>query len=166
MYSCILVPNMQLTRRNLITFAIFSKLLLPIIITLQLNTGIAPENNYKRYSLKLTNNTKIGKFLEITPSITFIHSNNDKPKRGAGGYLLNLMIWPSTDDARDYLSGSGGKKLLYAAAPNSEIDNPFFNVNFNRGYDETNRYIATLGVNITPFKWLLPKNHWVNLISV
>ncbi|MGQ0738470.1 MAG: SusC/RagA family TonB-linked outer membrane protein, partial [Bacteroidota bacterium] len=116
--------------------------------------GIVPENNYKRYSLKLSNNTKIGKYIEITPSITYIHSSNDKPKRGAGGYLLNLMIWPSTDDARDYLSASGGKKLLYAVSPNSEIDNPFFNVQFNRGFDETDRYIATFGINITPFKWL------------
>ncbi|MFN8289711.1 MAG: SusC/RagA family TonB-linked outer membrane protein [Chitinophagaceae bacterium] len=116
--------------------------------------GIIPENNYKRYTVRLTNSTKVGKFLEFTPSFTFVHSSNDKPKRGAGGYLLNLMIWPTTDDARDYLSGSGGKKLLYAAAPNSEIDNPFFNVKYNRGYDVTDRYIATLGVNINPFKWL------------
>lgn len=116
--------------------------------------GIVPENNYNRYSLKLANNTKIGKYIEITPSITYIHSSNDKPKRGAGGYLLNLMIWPTTDDARDYLSAAGGKKLLYTASPNSEIDNPFFNVKFNRGYDETDRFIASFGININPFKWL------------
>ncbi len=116
--------------------------------------GIVPENMYNRYSLRLTNSTKIGKFIDINPSITYIHSSNDKPKRGAGGYMLNLMIWPSTDDARDYLDASGKKRLLYAASPNSEIDNPFFNVKFNRGYDQTDRYIATVGININPFKWL------------
>lgn len=116
--------------------------------------GIVPENNYNRYTLKLTNNTKIGKYIDVTPTITYIHSSNDKPKRGAGGYLLNLMIWPSTDDARDYVSADGKKRLLYAASPNSEIDNPFFNVKFNRGYDETDRYIATFAININPFKWL------------
>lgn len=116
--------------------------------------GIVPENNYKRYTFRITNSTKIGKMIEILPSIMIAHSNNDKPKRGAGGYLLNLMIWPSTDDARDYLSANGGKKLLYAASPNSEIDNPFFNVKFNRGYDETNNYGATFGININPWKWL------------
>ncbi len=116
--------------------------------------GIVPVNNYKRYSLRLTNITKIGKYIDIQPSITYIHSNNDKPKRGAGGYLLNLMIWPTTDDARDYLSSTGSKKLLYSISPNSEIDNPFFNVNYNRGYDVTDRYVATLGININPFKWL------------
>ncbi len=116
--------------------------------------GIVPENAYKRYSLRLTNNTKIGKYIEIIPSLSYIRSSNDKPKRGAGGYLLNLMIWPSTNDIRDYVDATGGKKLLYAAAPNGETDNPYFNVNFNRGYDQTDRYIATFGININPFKWL------------
>ena len=116
--------------------------------------GVVPENVFKKYSLRLTNNTKFGKWVEITPSITYIHSENDKPKRGAGGYLLNLMIWPTTNDARDYQDANGGKKLLYTLSPNSEIDNPFFNVNFNRGYDITERVTATFGINITPFKWL------------
>jgi TonB-linked SusC/RagA family outer membrane protein len=117
-------------------------------------TGVVPENVFKKYSLRLTNNTKIGKFLEITPSITFIRSENDKPKRGAGGYLLNLLIWPTTNDARDYEDAGGGKRLLYSLSPNSEIDNPFFNVKYNRGYDINERATATLGINITPYKWL------------
>jgi TonB-linked SusC/RagA family outer membrane protein len=116
--------------------------------------GIVPENTYNRYSLRLTNSTKIGKYIDINPSITYIHSSNDKPKRGAGGYLLNLMIWPTTDDARDYLSDDGRKKTLYTVSPNGEVDNPFFNVKFNRGFDQTDRYIATIGININPFKWL------------
>ncbi|MBI5371397.1 MAG: SusC/RagA family TonB-linked outer membrane protein [Sphingobacteriales bacterium] len=116
--------------------------------------GIVPENAYKRYSLRLTNSTKIGKYIDIAPSITYIHNTNDKPKRGAGGYLLNLMIWPSNDDIRNYLETDGSKKLLYSLSPNSEIDNPYFNVKFNRGYDVTDRYIATMSININPFKWL------------
>jgi len=117
-------------------------------------TGVVPENVFKKYSIRLTNNTKFGKWVEITPSITYIHSENDKPKRGAGGYLLNLMIWPTTDDARDFQDASGNKRLLYSSSPNAEIDNPFFNVQFNRGYDITDRMTASFGINITPFKWL------------
>jgi TonB-linked SusC/RagA family outer membrane protein len=117
-------------------------------------SGVVPENKFKRYTVRLTNTTKIGKHIDISPSVTYVHSSNDKPKRGAGGYLLNLLIWPSTFDVRDYLTESGGKELVFAAAANSEIDNPFFNVKFNRGYDITDRYIGTLGVNINPFDWL------------
>lgn len=116
--------------------------------------GIVPENNFKRYSVKLSNTTKVGKWIEFIPSVSYMHSETEKPKRGAGGYLLNLMIWPTTDDARVFETGAGGKKLLYGLSPNSEIDNPFFNVKFNRGVDNTDRYTASLGVNLNPFKWL------------
>lgn len=117
-------------------------------------SGVVPENTYQRVNLRITNSTKIGKYIDINPSITYIRSTNDKPKRGAGGYLLNLMIWPANDDVRDYLSPDGGKELLYSALPNSEIDNPFFNVKFNRGFDQTDRYLATMGINIRPTDWL------------
>lgn len=116
--------------------------------------GVVPENVFKRYTLRFTNNTKIGKWLDFTPSVTYIHSENDKPKRGAGGYLLNLMVWPVIDDASNYLGSDGGKRLISTLGANGEIDNPFFNVNFNRGYDITDRVTATMGINFTPFKWL------------
>ena len=117
-------------------------------------SGVVPENVFKKYSVRLTNNTKFGKYVEITPSIAFIHTENDKPKRGAGGYLLNLLVWPVTNDASDYQDASGGKKLISTLGANGELDNPFFNVKFNRGYDITDRITASFGINITPFKWL------------
>ncbi len=116
--------------------------------------GVVPENKYRRYNLRITNTTKIGKYIDINPSITYIRSTNDKPKRGAGSYMLNLMIWPANDDVREFLSADGGKELVFSALPNSEIDNPFFSVNYNKGYDETDRYLATMGVNIRPTDWL------------
>ncbi|HET9056781.1 MAG TPA: SusC/RagA family TonB-linked outer membrane protein [Chitinophagaceae bacterium] len=117
-------------------------------------SGVIPENKYQKYSFRISNNTKLGKYVDITPAITYIRTTNDKPKRGGGGYLLNLLIWPANNDATDYLDVSGGKKLLYSLSPNSEIDNPFFSVKFNRGYDVSDRYIASFGININPFSWL------------
>lgn len=117
-------------------------------------TGTIPENKYSRYNLRLTNSTKFGKFLELTPSISFIRSANDKPLRGQNGYMLNLLIWPDKFDVRNWQDAEGNKQLLLASTPNGEIDNPFFSVNRNRSRDETDRYIATLGVNVTPVSWL------------
>ncbi len=116
--------------------------------------GVVPSNNFKRYTLKITNTTKFGKYVDITPSIAYTRSVNDKPIRGAGGYLLNLLIWPGDNDVRDYLDANGNKKLLYSLSPNSEFDNPYFNVNYNRSKDVNDRYTATLGININPYKWL------------
>ncbi len=117
-------------------------------------SGVVPENNYKKYSVRVTNNTKLGKYVEITPSFTYTNSSNSKPLRGAGGFLLNLLAWPSNFDIRDWETTDGNKRVLLASSANGEIDNPLFAVNRNRSKDKTNRYTTTLGVNLTPFSWL------------
>ncbi|MEO7294355.1 MAG: SusC/RagA family TonB-linked outer membrane protein [Ginsengibacter sp.] len=117
-------------------------------------SGVVPSNNFKKYNLRITNTTKIGKFLDITPSLSYTHSTNDKPLRGASGYLFNLIVWPVTNDVRNFEDVNENKITLFNANPNLEIDNPFYNVKVNRSYDVTNRYIASLGVNIRPTKWL------------
>jgi len=48
----------------------------------------------------------------------------------------------------------GGKIPLFNANPTNDIDNPFFNVNKNKNYDETDRVTATMGINIRPTNWL------------
>ncbi|MBS1565726.1 MAG: TonB-dependent receptor plug domain-containing protein, partial [Bacteroidetes bacterium] len=117
--------------------------------------GVIPTNQMKKYSLRLSNNTKIGKWLDIMPSISYINTTNDKPVRGAGGFLLDLYAWPTTDNASVYLDKNGHKRLLYATQPNSEaIDNPFFNVYKNHGQDKTSRLVSTMGIDFHPYSWL------------
>ena len=117
--------------------------------------GVIPNNKYKRFNLRLSNTTKIGKIIEITPSIGYIRSQNQKVLRSEGGYLVSLLVWPGSNDIRNYEDQSGGKIPLFnASSPNSDYDNPLFNVYKNRNYDENDRYTATLGINITPFDWL------------
>jgi TonB-linked SusC/RagA family outer membrane protein len=113
-----------------------------------------PTNTYNRYNARISNTTKIGKYVDISPAISFIRSVNEKPLRGASGYMLNLLIWPVTDDVRDYQDADGNKKTLISSTPNSELDNPFFNVYKNRSEDETDRYIGTFGINVNPVSWM------------
>lgn len=113
-----------------------------------------PNNDYKRYNLRVSNFTKLGKYIDVTPSISYIRSTNDKPLRGAGGYLLNFLVWPADNDITQWRNAGGLKVPIYAADPNSEIDNPYYNVNKNVSIDETDRIIGTLGINVNPTKWL------------
>ncbi len=113
-----------------------------------------PTNTYKRYNFRFSNTTKIGKYIDISPSISYINSVNDKPLRGASGYLLNLLVWPANNDIRDYETTDGLKKSLFNANPNSDLDNPFYNVYKNRSSDKTDRFLATFGINIKPTSWL------------
>ncbi|MFN4892643.1 MAG: SusC/RagA family TonB-linked outer membrane protein [Bacteroidota bacterium] len=118
--------------------------------------GIVPENNFKRYNLRLSNTTKLLKDkLEIMPSLAYIKSENHKVLRSAGGYLLALLAWPTNNDIRNYEDLSTGDKLdLFSGlAGNSEVDNPIFNVKKNRAYDQTDRITGSLGINYNPTKW-------------
>ena len=113
-----------------------------------------PTNTFKKYNFRFSNTTKIGKYIDISPSISYINSVNDKPLRGASGYLLNLLVWPANDDIRDWQGANGLKKTLFSSNPNSDLDNPFYNVYKNRSSDKTDRFLATFGINIKPTKWL------------
>ncbi len=113
-----------------------------------------PENTYKRFNVRASGNVKLGKMFDISPSLSYIRSVNNKPLRGVNGYMLGLLIWPANYDVRDWKDQEGDKKLVFAATQNGEIDNPFFSANRNRGRDETDRKIATLGINFTPFSWM------------
>lgn len=119
--------------------------------------GVIPTNNYKKINLRLANTTKIGKYLDFSPSISYINDINNKPLRGIGGYLTDLYVWPANNNVANYLTHTGQKVLFNPAdsiAPNSELDNPLFNAIKNKSQDKTSRYFATFGVNFYPFPWL------------
>lgn len=112
--------------------------------------GVVPNNNFSKYNFRIANTTKIGKYIDIAPAVSYIRANNDKPLRGAGSYLLNLMVWPVDNDINNYVD-ENSKKIQFG---NNEYDNPVFNTVFNRSSDANDRFIATLGVNINPTPWL------------
>ena len=117
-------------------------------------TGVVPENDYKRYNARISNTTKVGKWLDLTPALAYVRSENNKVMRSAGGYLLTLLQWPNENSIVNWEDAQGGKLPLFNANPTNDIDNPFFNVNKNKNYDETDRVTATMGINIRPTSWL------------
>ena len=118
------------------------------------NSGVVPGNEFKKYNARITNTTKIGKWIEIQPSFQYIYQNNDKPIRSAGGYLLGLYSWPVTRDVMTYEDADGNKLNVFQSDPTLEIDNPVYNTLRNHSYDKTHRMISGGGINLTPFKWL------------
>jgi TonB-linked SusC/RagA family outer membrane protein len=126
-------------------------------------TGVVPNTRLQRVNLRLTNSTKINKWIDITPSIAYSNSINNKAMKGAGGYLLNLLLWPTTVDASDFLLPNGHKRYLISSndptdnanlGTVSETDNPFFAANRNVSQDKTYSYEANLAINYNPTKWL------------
>jgi len=116
--------------------------------------GVVPNNDQEKINLSLRNTTKIGKWLEITPSVAYTRTNTAKVLRSAGGYLIGLMQYPNTVDVTKSEDDGGNKLPLFSANANSEVDNPLWNVENNRGRDQTDRLFSSLGININPTKWL------------
>ncbi len=118
------------------------------------STSAVPDNKYNRYNIRLSNSTKIGKFIKLDPSISYIRTDNSKPIRGASGYMMALLTWPAFNDISVWEDDNGLKIPIFSSNPNADFDNPFYSVYKNRSFDETDRIFATLGVDITPFDWL------------
>ena len=116
--------------------------------------GVVPNNDQEKINLSLRNTTKIGKWLEITPAIAYTRTNTAKVLRSAGGYLIGLMQYPNTIDVSKFEDDGGNKLPLFSANANGEVDNPLWNVENNRGRDQTDRLFSSLGININPTKWL------------
>jgi outer membrane receptor protein involved in Fe transport len=116
--------------------------------------AVVPGNKFKKINVRITNTTKINKWIDISPSFQYITQTNDKPLRSAGGYLLGLYIWPVTNDMTKFTDVDGNKINIFSADPYAEIDNPLYNTSRNVSHDKTVRKILSGGINLTPFKWL------------
>ncbi len=116
--------------------------------------GVIPSNTYAKENIRIVNSTKIGKWIDINPSIEYIYTNNLKPLKGSSGYLEDLYAWPANYDIRNYQTATGGKQVLYQSNVNADYDNPIWSAKNNKSRDITDRVIGTLGININPFDWL------------
>ena len=122
--------------------------------------GIIPNTGYEKLTLALTGTAKISKKVNLSSSLTYSNSTTDKSSKGAGGYLLNLLNFPSDLDIRDYQTTSGTRKLYRSNSTTlgAEFDNPLWDVNKNTSQDKTDRLVTSITINANPFKWLSLSN--------
>lgn len=124
------------------------------------NNGVVPFNDYKKYNFKISNTTKIGKYITITPTLAYINAENLRPLKssastsGSGGYLVELYEWPGNKDVRNFEGNNGEKVPLFNTNLNSDFDNPIWSAKHNRSGDLLKRIVSTLGIDINPFTWL------------
>lgn len=122
--------------------------------------GTVPNNTFTKYNFKISNTTKINKYISIAPSIALTSSNNLRPLKssasssGAGGYLVELYEWPANNNIKDYEDQYGNKYSLFNVNRNSDFDNPIWSTINRRAENKVTRWVSTLGVDINPTKWL------------
>ena len=119
-------------------------------------TGVVPKTAFERLTIRLGGTAKISPKLNIATSFNYVNSITDKASKGAGGYLLNLLNYPSDLDVKDYMNPDGSRKLYRnsSTALSAEFDNPFWDVNKNKAQDKVDRITGNFTVNFNPLKWL------------
>ncbi|MEO8193128.1 MAG: SusC/RagA family TonB-linked outer membrane protein [Gemmatimonadales bacterium] len=115
--------------------------------------GVVPNDKYQRVNVTGASQAQVAPWLNADLSMGYTYANNRQSFKGTGGPLIGLLVWPSTDRARDYLTPAGTRRKSTTLSFASEVDNPYFNVNKNQVTSKNNRIIANLGLKFTPFGW-------------
>jgi hypothetical protein len=115
--------------------------------------GVVPNSKYDRVNLTGASQAQVNRWLNVDLSMGYTFANNDQSFKGVGGPLLGLLVWPQTDDAKEWLTPAGTRRRITNLSAASEVDNPYFSVNKNLNNARTNRIIANLGVTLSPISW-------------
>lgn len=117
--------------------------------------GTIPNTGYDRYNVRgtLDYRTK-NKKLTISLTGAYSYAENQKALRGAGGFIQSLMLWPVTDDARNYIKPDGLRRRFFDNLAIPEIDNPYWSVNKNKSEDKTYRRNYNFSTNYQVTDWL------------
>ncbi len=115
--------------------------------------GVIPGSDYRRVNLTGASSGQATKWLNADLSMVYSYDNNDQVFKGDNGPLLGLLVWPSTDNAADWLTPAGTRRRVTTLGQGSELDNPYFNIAKNKINAKNNRLIATLALTATPWSW-------------
>ena len=115
--------------------------------------GVVPNSELSRFNLTGRSQAVVNSWLKADLSMIYAYVNNDQPYKGANGPLVGLLLWPQTDDARDWTTPAGNRRRLTTLSSTEEVDNPYFNVHKNKQNSTNNRYFPNVGLTLTPFSW-------------
>ena len=115
--------------------------------------GVVPNSGYQRINVTGASQAQITPWLNSDLSMAYTYDNNDQVYKGDLGPLIDLMVWPQTDNAKDYLTTLGARRQVTAQTASTELDNAYYNVVKNKINAKTNRVIVNLGLLATPFSW-------------
>lgn len=115
--------------------------------------GVVPNSLYQRTNLTGASQAQVNSWLRTDLSVSYSFANNDQSWKGADGPLIGLLVWPQTDNAKDWLTPAGNRRRLTLLGAASETDNPYFNVEKNRLSSTNSRVILNVGLVATPFAW-------------
>jgi TonB-linked SusC/RagA family outer membrane protein len=113
--------------------------------------GFVPGTQLQKLNLGSAVTSKLNKYISTDITFDYTYQDNDQTYRGDGGPLIGLLLWPSNDDASNYLTTGGNRRRFSSGA--AEFENPYFNVNKNKMGAVTNRYRTNVQLSVDPTDW-------------
>ena len=123
--------------------------------------GVVPETGYRKYTFRFNGEQKVGLFT-FNASAAYSSAHTDRTLTGAGlygssgnGALYGVYTWSPFDDMRHYLNDDGTRYRMFGTRldPWDEKDNPYWIVNKNHMFDDTDRFTGMLSVKADIAKW-------------
>ncbi|MEO6447097.1 MAG: SusC/RagA family TonB-linked outer membrane protein [Gemmatimonadaceae bacterium] len=114
--------------------------------------GVVRNSEYGRINLTGSSQAQVNRWLRTDLSMSYAVANNDQPYKGDNGPLIGLLLWPQTDNAKDWLTPAGNRRRVTSLS-SGETDNPYFNIEKNALNSKNGRILTNLGLIATPFAW-------------
>ena len=126
--------------------------------------GTVKTTEYTKLNITLSGKAQVTKWLNFDAMMGYTETSNSKARKGNIGVLRRAYIWPIVDDMSKYLDEDGVQMKLPDYYTDKDLYNPLYDLHKNVNYDETKRFLTTVGVNITPTKntFLTAKLGWDN----
>jgi TonB-linked SusC/RagA family outer membrane protein len=127
------------------------------------SNGVVPNNEYEKYTVKLTGNTKLSDQFTFSGSANYIKSGGNRIQQGSNisGVMLGLLRTPPSFDNANGYDDPVNTPEAYLFPDGSQrsyrwgiYDNPFWTVNRNGFRDDVNRIMGYASVVYTPLSWL------------
>lgn len=115
-------------------------------------TGVVPVAGYKRNNLSIAGTIKPNKWINLSASMQYINSENNKVPKGTGGVLDLAIRWPLTDNMLNYLAADGSSIKYPDRYQDIDILNPYYDIYKDKRQDLTDRFISTMNMAINPMK--------------
>lgn len=123
--------------------------------------GVVPETGYNKYAFRFNGEQKVGLFT-FNASAAYSDAHTDRTLTGAGlygssgnGALYGVYNWSPFDDMTHYLNEDGSRYRMFGnhLDPWDERDNPYWIVNKNHMYDDTDRFTGMISIKADIAKW-------------
>lgn len=126
-------------------------------------SGVVPNNNYQKTSVKLTGESQVSKRFRILGSANYIKSGGDRIQQGSNlsGVMLGLLRTPISFDNANGVSDPVNDQTAYQfedgsmrSYRNGIYDNPYWTVNKNLFTDDVDRLMGYAGFNYKILDWM------------